>query len=275
MPRDRIFSLLSLCGEGAEPSVDYEISSEGLLAQVFGLCKTSLCICTLLIMIRVLQIRDSRWNPTISSLYPQFIRVPELAHSLENTTAAAWKTGRLDVALPTLPRTQPQLDIELVIPAFEWDFQLTDRLCCPACQKSLPTRFNTDDIGESGLIMCMAKPCEVLYLHVLHVNKSGTTFFDAIPQVGYWCVLRDPYFNRVFSDAALKTKDGIGDSYRGNMFHGCRVRMCIGSLENFIRAVREVPVLGVCAAAREELVTSTDYDETIRLCWAEADTTKL
>ena len=105
MPRDRIFSLLSLCGEGAELSVGYKISSEELLAHIFRLCKTSLCICTLIIVIRALEIRDTSWDPTIPPLHSQCISIPETVHGLENTTVAAWRTKRLDIVSPTLPRT--------------------------------------------------------------------------------------------------------------------------------------------------------------------------
>jgi hypothetical protein len=54
--RDRIFSILGLCGEGSTPSVDYESTSGTLAMRILSLSSQSFCLCSLVVVCRVLGI---------------------------------------------------------------------------------------------------------------------------------------------------------------------------------------------------------------------------
>jgi hypothetical protein len=54
--RDRIFSILGICGEGSTLSVDYESTSEILAMRILALSNQSFCLCSLVVVCRVLEI---------------------------------------------------------------------------------------------------------------------------------------------------------------------------------------------------------------------------
>ncbi|KAF1842170.1 uncharacterized protein K460DRAFT_292175, partial [Cucurbitaria berberidis CBS 394.84] len=54
--RDRVFSLLALCGEGSNLQVDYKISSEELAYNILTICRQSICFCTVRVVCRALRI---------------------------------------------------------------------------------------------------------------------------------------------------------------------------------------------------------------------------
>ena len=68
-PRDRIFSLLSLCsGEGKDVQVDYRLSTIDLAASVLSTCARSLCICSALLVLRSLNIvKESPTSTTVGN----------------------------------------------------------------------------------------------------------------------------------------------------------------------------------------------------------------
>jgi hypothetical protein len=46
VPRDRIYSLLSVCGEGSDLRVDYQVSNEEVFLETIRSCAQSLCFCS-------------------------------------------------------------------------------------------------------------------------------------------------------------------------------------------------------------------------------------
>jgi hypothetical protein len=46
IPRDRIYSLLSVCGEGSDLRVDYQVSDEEVFLQTIRSCPESVCFCS-------------------------------------------------------------------------------------------------------------------------------------------------------------------------------------------------------------------------------------
>jgi hypothetical protein len=63
--RDRVFSLLSLCGEAKELKVDYDSPDELLMAEVLNLSAGSVCFCSVAVLSRSLHYQD----PTQSQDY--------------------------------------------------------------------------------------------------------------------------------------------------------------------------------------------------------------
>ncbi|CAN9363767.1 hypothetical protein AA0112_g11455 [Alternaria arborescens] len=57
--RDRIFSLLALCGEGSDLEVDYDISHDDLAERFLKACSNSFCFCTINMLDRVLDLGES------------------------------------------------------------------------------------------------------------------------------------------------------------------------------------------------------------------------
>ncbi|CAN9346902.1 unnamed protein product [Alternaria sp. RS040] len=57
--RDRIFSLLGLCGEGSDLEVDYGISRTDLIMRVLQVCSNSFCLCAINMLDRVLGLGES------------------------------------------------------------------------------------------------------------------------------------------------------------------------------------------------------------------------
>lgn len=55
-PRDRIFSMLAVCGDKPDITVDYEISDEELAVNVLRACSHSLCLCSAKIVATTLQL---------------------------------------------------------------------------------------------------------------------------------------------------------------------------------------------------------------------------
>ncbi|CAN9359746.1 unnamed protein product [Alternaria alternata] len=53
--RDRIFSLLALCGEGSDLEVDYEFSRADLIMRVLQACSNSFCLCTANMLDRIVR----------------------------------------------------------------------------------------------------------------------------------------------------------------------------------------------------------------------------
>ena len=58
-PRDKIFSLLALCGEGSDIKVDYSWSTQDVLKHVLFRCPRSLCWCSVKTLCHVLQVYDN------------------------------------------------------------------------------------------------------------------------------------------------------------------------------------------------------------------------
>jgi hypothetical protein len=56
--RDRIYSLLALCGEGSDLEVDYDISYHDLAKQVLKACRNSFCLCAIRLLDRVLHLAE-------------------------------------------------------------------------------------------------------------------------------------------------------------------------------------------------------------------------
>jgi hypothetical protein len=64
IPRDRIYSLLTLAAEGAKVKVHYDISGIDVVCDVMEACETSACICSIGLVARVL----GCFNPHIGSV---------------------------------------------------------------------------------------------------------------------------------------------------------------------------------------------------------------
>jgi hypothetical protein len=75
-PRDRIFSLLSLCSDGQKFKVDYNIPIRDLLISVLQFCKGSLCFCSVGILHHMLEA-----GPSPRTIFRQDIAQPPLAHT--------------------------------------------------------------------------------------------------------------------------------------------------------------------------------------------------
>ena len=56
--RDRVFSLLSLCGDGSDVPIDYETTDLEVADDVLRCCKRSFCLCTMSVIANVLRVRD-------------------------------------------------------------------------------------------------------------------------------------------------------------------------------------------------------------------------
>ncbi|KNG49902.1 HET-domain-containing protein [Stemphylium lycopersici] len=78
--RDRVFSLLAICSEGADLQVDYEIPHEMLAVRVLESCRTSFCLCSIYTMITCLSISpkvDTRlWNDSLKRRVFAYARLP-------------------------------------------------------------------------------------------------------------------------------------------------------------------------------------------------------
>lgn len=57
--RDRVFSLLALCGEGSDLEVDYKISYDDLAKRVLQACSRCFCLCAVYMLNRVLPLQRS------------------------------------------------------------------------------------------------------------------------------------------------------------------------------------------------------------------------
>jgi hypothetical protein len=68
--RDRIFSLLGLCGDGANLKVDYCISNTGLALEVLTYCRTSFCLCALRTIAGALHVPSGFGNVLPGDLLP-------------------------------------------------------------------------------------------------------------------------------------------------------------------------------------------------------------
>ena len=55
VPRDRIYSLLSVCGEGSDLRVDYQVSDEEVFLQTIRSCPQSVCFCSVACVARALK----------------------------------------------------------------------------------------------------------------------------------------------------------------------------------------------------------------------------
>lgn len=64
MPRDRIFSLLSICGEDTDVKVDYNLPEEEVMFQTLGSSKAQLCLCSATTVARAL---DLQYNARLQS----------------------------------------------------------------------------------------------------------------------------------------------------------------------------------------------------------------
>lgn len=107
VPRDRIFSLLSLCGEGQEVKADYEIADLDLLGQVLRACKSTFCVCAVTIVERIFGIgarRTAISDPSTSADRPfaHFTLPVSMAH--ENKTEGSIHFIRHDIE-QTMPPT--------------------------------------------------------------------------------------------------------------------------------------------------------------------------
>jgi hypothetical protein len=56
--RDRVFSLLGLCGEGSDLEVDYDISHDELAKRILQACSNSFCLCAVGILDKVLHLAE-------------------------------------------------------------------------------------------------------------------------------------------------------------------------------------------------------------------------
>lgn len=58
VPRDKVYSLLSLCGYGAALEVDYRISDQRLFQRIFSCCPCNICLCTFALVAETLLVSD-------------------------------------------------------------------------------------------------------------------------------------------------------------------------------------------------------------------------
>ncbi|KAJ4347210.1 uncharacterized protein N0V89_011149 [Didymosphaeria variabile] len=73
-PRDRIFSLLSLCDKGQHLKVDYNISEVELMVEIFNHCKDELCFCSAAVVALTLELQSIELIPVnrTPALQPYF-----------------------------------------------------------------------------------------------------------------------------------------------------------------------------------------------------------
>ena len=72
-PRDRIFSLLALCGEGSDIQVDYSWSSKELTRHILSCCPKSFCWCSVKTLCDVLNRSDPLLTQSDELPFAQFI----------------------------------------------------------------------------------------------------------------------------------------------------------------------------------------------------------
>jgi hypothetical protein len=105
--RDRVFSLLGLCGEGSDLEVDYDISHDELAKRVLQACGKSFCLCAVGILDRALHLAE----PGPAGIEQQFFRIsPSRPNKLyldrknsllETTNRKEVKCGNpLDIEMP-------------------------------------------------------------------------------------------------------------------------------------------------------------------------------
>lgn len=84
VPRDRIFSLLSLCSdEGQSLTVDYEIPEMELAAQVLRQCEGSLCLCSTIVVLQALGLGDRETpDPMANSPHEPYLEFDVVADLL-------------------------------------------------------------------------------------------------------------------------------------------------------------------------------------------------
>jgi len=61
--RDRVFSLLSLCGEGSDVTVDYGVTDLKVAENVLNCCRRSFCLCSIGIVAQVLGVQTELTTP--------------------------------------------------------------------------------------------------------------------------------------------------------------------------------------------------------------------
>lgn len=124
-PRDRVFSLLSMCGEGRDIHVDYSTSDEEVALNVLQCCDKWRCACVPLIVSRCLNLRKNSEAPGVPKEAGLYLTIPisgltvHRTRTCRNTTAIdvrrntslcayfTWLKGeeREDPSTPQLPLT--------------------------------------------------------------------------------------------------------------------------------------------------------------------------
>ncbi len=79
--RDRVYSLLALCGEGSDLEIDYSVSEYTLAARILRCCKQSFCLCSIKLIGSILGLqsgtsRSPEWagSETFASICLPFVR---------------------------------------------------------------------------------------------------------------------------------------------------------------------------------------------------------
>jgi hypothetical protein len=82
IPRDRVYSLLALCGDGSELQVDYNKPHELLAQDILRCCEQSFCLCSIRTVAFVLQLKSSELDlHVLGEESFAYINMPILQHA--------------------------------------------------------------------------------------------------------------------------------------------------------------------------------------------------
>jgi hypothetical protein len=92
--RDRVYSLLALCGDGKDLQVDYDATDQTVAKDILRCCKQSFCLCTVNTVAFILQLHprdrdDIAWN---SGLQPfAVMTLPVLSRTTSEITCSSYR----------------------------------------------------------------------------------------------------------------------------------------------------------------------------------------